>query len=370
MEKVKIIFLFAVSKIKLLILRFYQTFFKRETMNFKKLLLSLLIVASLAGFAYFKYFTPNVQAHLPDDGIVKVPTGANIEQVISLLLEKKIVKDEASLRFWVERLDYKGRGGRFKIQPNWSSYALVKHLRSGEQAAVRVILNNEKSPTHVAAKVGKLLEADSTMLISAFHDKALLDSLGLKPETLMSIFIPNTYEFYWNTTGKGFVEKMLKEHKRFWNETRLNKARTLNLSPAEVYTMASIVEGETNSSDERPKVAGVYLNRLAQGMKLQADPTVQFGLMQLEKTTQFRRLYNKDYQTAHPYNTYLITGMPPGPIGMASVASLEAVLNREPHNYVFFCAKPDDSGRHTFAETYEAHLINVKLYQQWLKEHK
>lgn len=337
-------------------------------MNYKKLLLPLLILGGIGGFGYVKYFSPNVASHLPDDGILKVPTGATAEQVISLLKEKNMVKDENSLRFWVEQLDYKGRGGRFKIQPNWSSFALIRHLRSGEQAAVRVTLNNEKSPSHVAAKVGKLLEADSLALMTAFNDKILLDSLGLKTETLMSIFIPNTYEFYWNTSSKGFVEKMLKEHKKFWNETRLNKARTLKLNPSEVYTMASIVEGETNISDERPKVAGTYLNRLAQGMKLQADPTVQFGLMQLEKTTQFRRLYNKDYQIPHLYNTYIITGLPPGPIGMASVASLEAVLNREQHNYVFFCAKPDNSGRHNFAENYETHLVNVKLYQQWLKE--
>ncbi|MFM2267171.1 MAG: hypothetical protein RL757_612 [Bacteroidota bacterium] len=343
------------------------------SINAKKrswLMPAFLILAGVGLFCYFKYFSAVVPASLPNDGMIKIPTGSTKEQVLNQLNKEGLVSDANAVSFWMERLDYKARAGRFKLKSGMSAYALVRHLRNGEQSAVKIVLNNEKSPAIVAGKVGKIIEADSLALLNAFNDPVLLDSLGLKPETLMSIFIPDTYESFWNTSAKGFLNKMLKEHKRFWNAQRLDKAKSLHLSPEQVYTMASIVEGESNFADEQPRVAGAYLNRLERGMKLQADPTVQFALMQVEKTNQFRRLFNKDYQVAHPYNTYQITGLPPGPIGMASQNSLDAVLNREVHNYVFFVAKPDGSNRHNFAETYEAHLVNVKTFQNYLANRK
>ena len=231
-------------------------------------------------------------------------------------------------------------------------------------------MNNEKTPQQIAAKVAKVLESDSLTFLNGFNDEALLDSLGMKKQTLMCYFIPNTYEMYWNTDAKKLLERMSKEFKKYWNEARTEKAKAMNMTPEQAMTMASIVEGESNKADERPRVAGAYINRLVMGMRLQADPTVQYALMDIEKTNMFRRLKYSDYLTPHPYNTYVNDGLPPGPVCMPSPSSIEAVLNPEKHNYVFFCAKPDLSGYHNFAETYEQHNVNVKLYQDWLRTQK
>jgi UPF0755 protein len=332
-------------------------------MKFGRILLILGIAALVGAWFVFKSNTPN---DLPDDGFLKIPTGYGEEQTANLLAEKGFISNKGSFEWWATRMDFKPRAGRYKIESGWSNMQLIRHLRSGNQVPVKVVLNNEKTVAQVAAKVGKVLEADSAALMQTFSNAVLLDSLGFNPNNLMTLFIPNTYEYNWNTSPRAFLERLLKEHKRFWNNKRLEQAAALHLSPAEVYTMASIVEGETNKIDERRKVAGAYLNRLKTNMRLQADPTVQFAIMQREGTSTFRRLYNVDYQTPHPYNTYLKEGLPPGPIGMASIPSIEGVLQPEPHNYVYFCAKPDNSGYHNFAETYEAHLVNVKIYQNWL----
>ena len=171
----------------------------------------------------------------------------------------------------------------------------------------------------------------------------------------------------WNTEPRKFVERMGTEYKKFWNPERTAKAKAQGMTPEEVVTMASIVEGETKYDDEKPRVAGAYINRLKRNIRLQADPTTQFALMEIENTRSFRRLLYRDYATPHPYNTYVIDGLPPGPICMPSPTSIEAVLKPEQHNYIYFCAKPDNTGYHNFAETLEQHNVNVKIYQNSLK---
>lgn len=331
------------------------------------LMITFLFLIALLVVVYWWLFQPNTPDKLNNE-FLYVPTNSTYDDLVKNLSDKGFILDEGSFRQWSEWLTFKKpRAGRFRVKGGWSNYQLIRQLQRGEQSPVNVILHNEKLPGEVAAKVALFIEADSASLMQLFSDSTYLDSIGYTPETLMSIFIPNTYSFFWNTAPRSFMERMLKEHKRFWNDERIQKAKALNLTPEQVYTLASIIDGESTHNDEKPKIAGAYYNRLQQNVKLQADPTVQFALIQTYGGT-YRRLLNKDYLFPHPYNTYLHEGLPPGPISMASIADIDAVLNLEHHNYQFFCAKPDQSGYHVFSETYEGHLVNVRLWQKYLNE--
>ena len=257
------------------------------------------------------------------------------------------------------------RAGRFEVKPGWTNRELIQHLRNGEQAPVKVVLNNERLLEEVAGKVSDFIETDSLTLLNTFRDQNFLNEIGYTRETLISAFIPNTYEMYWNTDAKGFVRRMLKEHDAFWDKNnRRAKAKVIGMSETEIYTMASIVERETNANSEKATIAGVYLNRLKIGMKLQADPTSVFA------TRDFATRRVTEYHTTFdsPYNTYMYKGLPPGPISMAAIPTLDAVLNYERHNYLFFCAKPDESGTHAFAETFAAHKVNADRFQAYVRQ--
>ncbi len=338
--------------------------------NSKRLLYALLLIGSIVGAGYLYLFKSNVSSDLKEE-YVKIPSNTSLDDLVKQLTNDEIITDESNFRQWAGWLNYENiRSGRFKIKAGWSSYDLIKHLQRGEQAPVKVVLNNERTPEQVAGKIAKVLEKDSATFAQAFNDTALLTELGVSRPTLMCIFTPNTYEFFWNTEPRKFLERMAKEYKKFWNADRTAKAAAQGMTPEQAVTMASIVDGESTRKDEIPKVAGAYINRLKQNIKLQADPTVQFALMEIEHTPSFRRLRNSDYLVAHPYNTYVHEGLPPGPICMPSPASVEAVLNPEKHNYIFFVAKPDNTGYHNYAETYEQHLVNVKTYTTWLNTQK
>jgi len=329
------------------------------------------LVIALAGGLFFgwKYiqvlFFPTVPEKL-ENQFIYIPTGATFDEVVAILKMGSIIKDEDSFRWLAGEMSYKKdkmRAGRFEVQPGWTTRQLIQHLRNGEQAPVKVVLNSERLPEDVAGTVGQFIEADSLALITAFQDPVLLAEIGYKPETLISAFIPNTYEMFWNTDAAGFVRRMAKEHDAFWEKNnRRAKAKALNLTETEVYTLASIVERETNSTPEKPTIAGVYLNRLRINMLLQADPTSVFA------TRDFMTHRVTEYHTTFdsPFNTYRYKGLPPGPISMASIPSLDAVLNYEKHNYIYFCAKPDDSGTHAFAETFSAHKVNAERFQSWV----
>ena len=334
----------------------------------RRVVLSILIIGSILAASYLYLFKSNIPSDFKPQ-YVKIPTNSSFEDLVNQLLTEGVITDESDFRRWANWLDYETvRPGRFRIEAGWSSFELVKHIHSGEQSPVKVVLNNERTPAQVAGKVARFLERDSMTFLQTFNDTLLLDSLGINRETLMCIFLPNTYEFYWNTEPRKFLERMDKEYKKFWNADRTARAAAQGLTPEQVITMASIVDGESTRKDEIPKIAAAYLNRLKQDIKLDADPTVQFAIMEIEHTPSFRRLYNRDYQVEHPYNTYIHKGLPPGPVSMPSPASVEAVLSPESHNYIFFVAKPDNSGYHNYAETYEQHLVNVKIYQDWMKQ--
>lgn len=337
----------------------------------KKLLILILVLALLGGgIAFQKYqevFAPNVPAQL-EDPYVFIPSGSNYEEVVNILNRQKILIDQSSFDWLAERMKYKKtemRAGKFKVSPGWSNRQLISHLRGGKQSTVKVVLNNERLIDEVAGKAARFIETDSLSLLKLLTDEAFLNSKGYSRETIMTLFIPNTYDFFWNTTPIQFFERMEKENKNFWSKNhRLDKAKELGMTKGEVYTLASIVERESNKKSERPTVAGLYLNRLKKGILLQADPTVVFA----NKDFGLRRVLNKHLEFDSPYNTYLYPGLPPGPISMASINSIESVLEAEKHDYIFMCAKPGEIGYHAFAKTLAGHSSNAKKYHRWLNQ--
>ncbi len=329
----------------------------------------LFALICLVGFViYQRYLAPSASVKGEESVIVYVPTGASFDQVVDTLKSKNLIKDEAAFRYLAEQMEYKKspmRSGRYSLKPSWNILQVVRHLRSGRQDPVKVILTTERMLEDVAAKASRFIEPDSTELMQAFTNDSLLNALGYTRENLMSLFIPNTYECYWDMSPLEFIERMNREHKKFWEkENRLEKAKALGMTPEEVYTLASIVEKETLKNIEKPRIAGAYLNRLKINMRLQADPTLVFATRDFET----RRVLNYHKEFVSPYNTYMNAGLPPGPIAMASISSIDAVLNPEQHNYVYFCAVGDGSGLHAFAETLEGHNVNKARYLENLRK--
>ncbi|MBK6620579.1 MAG: endolytic transglycosylase MltG [Saprospirales bacterium] len=340
-------------------------------MHYKKIILGALALVVLLGVflgsKYYRiYFKPVVPQGL-ENYFVEIPTGSSGGEVEELLMAQGIISDQEGFRTVAERLKYYRdpmRPGRYEIQPGWNHLQLIRHLRGGRQTPVYVVLTNERLLENVAGKVARFIEPDSATLLNAFKNYQTISPLGYTEETLMALFIPNSYEFFWNTSPEKFLERMQKEHERFWEkDLRKEKAAKLNLTPTEVYTLAAIVEKETNQNSEKRRIAGVYLNRLRIGMRLQADPTCVFATRDFETTRVLN--YHKEFDS--PYNTYVYAGLPPGPIAMSSIASIDAVLNREEHQYMYFCAAGDGSGMHQFAETLAGHNQNVSRYKKNLR---
>ncbi len=332
----------------------------------RNLVLALIILMIGAYFIYNRILGGGVPAHL-SDYYVLIPTGASYEQVLDSLTQKRFVRNERIFTLLAERMNYKRkvmRSGRFELKPGWTMIQVIRHLRGGQQAPVQLVLNNERLIDNVAAKVARFIEPDSVEILSWLQNDEYLQSIGYNRDNLMSLFIPNTYEMYWNSTPQQFVERMRKEHDAFWSKnSRRRKAEALGLTPAEVYTLASIVEKETNQNVEKARIAGVYLNRLRIDMPLQADPTAVFATRDFET----KRVTEYHLKFDSPYNTYKYRGLPPGPICMAGIASIDAVLNPESHDYIFFCAIGDESGLHAFARTLDEHNQNVARYVQNLR---
>ena len=327
-----------------------------------------MLVAGL-GLAYWLYdriYSPNVPANL-EDGVLYIPTGADFATVNSKLSEAGLIMKPKSFEWVANRMNYpeQVKAGRYRIEPNWSNYMLIRHLRQGIQEPVKLTFNSLRTIPELTERVSEQLEPSDQQLRNYLTNARVLDSIGYNRENLMTLFIPNTYEVYWNVTPSQFLNRMMREHDSFWDKAgRKAKAEALDMSPAEVYTLASIVEKESLREDEKPRIAGVYLNRLRQGIKLDADPTVVFAVGDFT----LRRILNKHLQIDSPYNTYRYAGLPPGPICMPSISSLDAVLNAERHEYLFFCAKADGTGSHAFAKSLTAHLVNARKFHQYLDE--
>ncbi len=254
------------------------------------------------------------------------------------------------------------RAGRYETGNELSAFALLRQLKNGRQTPLMLTVPSVRTMDFLAARLAKQLKADSASLAEAFHNEEICRKFDCDTATLPCIFLPNTYEVFWTITPEQLIARMARESKAYWTEQRKAQARAAGLTEKEVITLASIVDQETAYTPEKPKVAGMYLNRLRQGMKLQADPTVKFALKQFR----LRRILHEHLTVNSPYNTYLNEGLPPGPIAIPSISSIEAVLNHAKHDYIYMCAKEDFSGSHNFATTYKEHLSNARKYTKAL----
>jgi UPF0755 protein len=315
---------------------------------------------------YQKVFLPNVFVDKQEEPYFYIHTGASFPDLVKNLYFGGFIKDTSSFKWLAKKKNLASHihPGRYKLSDRMNNNSLINLLRSGKQEPVDVIFHSIRTKADLAGAVALQIEADSARLFSILNNKQFIDSLGFTKETVMAIFIPNTYEFYWNTDEKEFLKRMKKEFDQFWNDKRMRKAKSLELTLAEVHTLASIIDEETTKNDEKARIAGVYINRLKKGMALQADPTVRFALNDFT----IKRILNRHLEVDSPYNTYKNTGLPPGPINLASISAIEAVLNFEKHNYLYFCAKPDFSGYHNFAKTLARHNRNAKMYQAALNK--
>lgn len=324
------------------------------------------IAALLVGLELYKrYKAPNTSFKSEREFLL-IPTGTTFEGLLVLVEQQGFVKNTESFRKAALQLELDDhlKPGRYKIEKDMNNLDMVRLLRSGRQTPVNVVINKFRSRGDFAAAISRKLELDSTVLLIALNDDVYMSRFGLNSQTAMALFIPNTYEFYWNTDVDKFFKRMSEEYTKFWNDDRMRKAAKLDLEPYEVTTLASIVEEETNAEVEKPVIASVYLNRLKKGMMLQADPTVKFAIGDFS----IRRITKKHTAVQSPYNTYARVGLPPGPICTPSVKSIDAVLNPDSSDYLFFCADPERPGLHVFASTWQEHQKNAARYHHYLNQ--
>jgi len=330
------------------------------------LVLVLLLAAGAGYYLYTLVFKPNVWTPDGKEVAIYVPTGSDFSDLKLILYQNGLILNRNEFEWWATQKKLPGNvhPGKYMISNKMSNNELVDLLRSGVQTPVKVIFNNLRDVYQLAGIVGHQIEADSLSIAAVINDTILLKSYGLTPETASTLFIPNTYEFYWNTTAEEFISRMHDEYQKFWNSYRTSRAAAIDLTKSEVVTLASIVEKETNKNDEKAAIAGVYMNRLKYGWRLQADPTVVYAVGDFS----IRRVLNLHKKVDSPYNTYRHLGLPPGPICIPSISSIDAVLNYEDNGYFYFCAKDDLSGYHVFAKTGAQHNRNAKKYQEALDE--
>jgi len=321
-----------------------------------------IVLLLAAGYICWTLFGPTVSE--PNGKYLYIPTGSNYQVVKDSLTKNKII----SGTFWFDKiasyLDYDKsiKPGRYKIKDGMSLINLVRMLRSGNQSPVNLVIIKLRTKEDLAKKIGNNFECDSISVIRFLNSNDSLSKYNLDSNTAMTAVIPNTYTLKWNNSTSTLFKKLYTEQEKFWTPKRKAHAAALHLSEKEVYTLASIVEEETNEAEDKGKIASVYLNRMRTGMKLAADPTVKFAM----KDFGLKRIYFKHLSYPSPFNTYLNKGLPPGPICTPSIKTIDAVLNSPTTNYLFFVAKPDFSGYSNFASTYEEHQVFARAYQQAL----
>ncbi len=285
------------------------------------------------------------------------------ELIVNELVENEVIPSPTRFETVSRLMSFgKLKPGRYLIEKDMNAKQLIGKLRAGRQDAVNLTFNNARLIEDLSGKLAKNIMLDSIEILDFFRLSPKVKEAGYSQETLMSMFIPNTYKVFYTISPEDLFERLQKEHRNFWTKERLSKAEKLGLTPKEVYTLASIVDKESLKADEKPRIAGVYLNRIDRGIPLEADPTVVFALKQFD----LRRVLFKHLEYDSPYNTYKYPGLPPGPIGMSSISGIDAVLDKEEHDFIFFCAKPNGNGRHAFAKTLAGHNRNARKYQQWL----
>ena len=345
----------------------YRSSFNRKRQRNKRRMLLLLalffvfiIVAVFVFLHNYSYITkPIIQTENGENVSLYIPTGADYQYVKNEIVAMNVLKSEKAFNWLAKKTNYDENvhPGRYVLVDGMTNQQLITMLRMGYQTPVKVVFNNMRTVEQLAGRISEQIEADSTSIVDAIYATDNVDA---------TTFIPNTYEFYWNTTAEDFVNKMVVEYNRFWNETRLEKAQNIKLSQKEVSILASIIDKETSKTSEMPRIAGVYMNRLNKRWPLQADPTLIFALGDYN----IRRVLDVHKNIDSPYNTYKYAGLPPGPICIPSIAAIDAVLNAEKHNYYYFCAKDDLSGYHVFAKNINEHNRNAEKYRRALNKQK
>jgi len=346
---------------------------KKQSSFFRKFILLSFLISCFAGILlciqlYKNVFNTNIVFSGDKEKLLFINSDDDFNNVLNKLSDINLLnvntfKWVANKKKYIQNI----KPGRYLINNEMSINDLINLLKSGNQTPVKITFNNTRTINDFVSNISSSLEIDSVSLLNAIYDKNFLLNNKLTNENVGCIFIPNTYEFYWNVSSEGFLNKMLLEYDKFWNNDRIKKSKLIPLNLNEISILASIVQMEQNIKyDERPIIAGLYLNRINQNMKLESDPTLIFAL----KDFSLKRVLNKDKKVLSPYNTYKNKGLPPGPICMPSINAIDAVLNFDKHNYIFMCAKEDLSGYHNFAVTYKKHLKNARRYQKMLSKKK
>ncbi len=340
-------------------------------MYIKKILLAivflgLIIAAFFANYVYGTMFSPNTSFN-NDRAYIFIKSTDTYNQVREQLVP--LLEDVEKFDALAEQKKYVSniKAGRFVIKKDMSNNDIINSIRSSN-IPIKVSFNNQETLEKLAGRIASQIETDSVSLLKAMKDTSFLKDNNFKEATALGMYLPNSYEFFWNTSADGFRDRMLKEYNRFWNSSRLTKAKTIGLSEDEVIALASIVYEESKQASEQPRIAGVYMNRIRIGMPLQADPTLKFAAYKLPKykNTVIKRVLNVHKDIVSPYNTYKNRGLPPGLIAMPDISAIDAVLNYEKHKYLYFAADAKRFGFHKFAKSLSQHNVNAREYQRYL----
>ena len=338
----------------------------KKSSFFRKVVISILFIVLITGsvggyYAYKVIYQSNVNLGDIKSQIIYIPTGSTFDDVIQILGKKNILNNRATFELLADKKQYTKhiKPGKYRILANMSNNALVNLLGSGIQEPVELKFNGIRTKHQLVERVSNRIEADSAELSNMMNDDDYLEKYGFNSQNVLALFVPNTYEFYWNTSVDQFFERMAKEYKKVWTEQRKQQAATLGFTPTEVTVLASIVQAEQCCDyEEKRIIAGLYYNRLQTGMALQSDPTVIYAVGDFN----IQRVSNQHLRSKSPYNTYINKGLPPGPIGFVSVSSIDAVLNMEQNNYIYLCAKENLTGQHYFSKSYAQHCAYAKKY--------
>jgi len=335
----------------------------------KKIIIIIIIVFTIGSLVGYNLYSKIYNSNVKETTYIYIPTNAKFTDIQELIAP--YLNNSKSFVWVAEKKNYpnKVRAGKFKIKRGMSNDDLVNHLRGGKAETVKLTFNNQDSYEKLAGRIAIQIEADSISILNAMIETEFLVQNEFNEQTGLAMYIPNSYDFYWNTSPRQFRDRMLKEYQNYWNEDRIESAKSKNLTPIEVVTLAAIVQKETSNVKERPKVAGLYLNRLDDNWPLQADPTIIYALKQkYGQDSTFMRVLNKDLRIDSPYNTYQNIGLPPGPIAMPDISSIEAVLHPKNHSYYYMCASITKMGEHEFARTLREHNRNARKYQKWVND--
>jgi UPF0755 protein len=340
---------------------------KKKNTGKKYIIVLLALVVIAAGYGGFFYYQKWLAPNTTKSGKLYIPTGSDYKQVLDSI--RPFLKNEASFKWLAEQKKYPGhiKPGRYTIGQNESNSSIINRLRIGEQDEISIRIGNYSSIFELAGKLGAILETDSTGLVKAMVEADF--AKGYDTVALIFFYLPDTYNFHWNTSGPAFVKRMKQEYDKYWTTEKIQEAKSKNMTPLQVTTLASIVQLESAMVDEQPRVAGLYLNRLKIGMKLDADPTVIYALKKAENfKRKIHRVYYKNLSIESPYNTYKYKGLPPSPICMPNRSAIDAVLKPAEHSYLYFVADPQKPGYHVYAATLKEQEDNANKYRNWANE--